>query len=104
MRSTRKRSANRSPTRSAGSNERGGDVSPGATMPARYRLTPIPGPHTRGADVCRSRLAPGIMEAVTEAHIEADSQPEIDEIEVEPARPRKRIDKVTLALSLMIAV
>ena len=53
-RRTRNRSANRVPTRSAGSNARGGDVSPGTTMSARYRLTPIRRPHSETATVCRS--------------------------------------------------
>ena len=108
-RRTRKRSANRLPTRSAGSNERGGDVSPGATMPARYRLTPIRGPHSGRPRVCRSRSPPGIMEPVTEANIDAAHARRQDDRRPPARTPRKRmtrrrIDKVTLALSLVIAV
>src|SRR5215210_2688927 len=110
-RSTRKRSANKLPTRSAGSNARGGDVSPGATMPARYRLTPRRLPHSRAAHMCRSRPPPGIMELVTEANTAAENEAktraddEVDQAANEEPQPsRKRFDKTTLALSLLIAI
>lgn len=50
--------------------------------------------------MCRSRPLPGIMEPVTEAEIEA--QHGVDD--PPHPKPRKRIDKVTLAFSLVIAI
>jgi hypothetical protein len=44
------------------------------------------------------------MEVVTEANLEAETEPAIDETAARPAPRRKRIDKMTLLLSLVIAI
>jgi hypothetical protein len=61
--------------------------------------------------MCRSRPPPGIMELVTEANTAAENEAktraddEVDQAANEdPQASRKRFDKTTLALSLLIAI
>jgi hypothetical protein len=61
--------------------------------------------------MCRSRPPPGIMELVTEANTAAENEAKTradDEVDQaaneEPQASRKRFDKTTLALSLLIAI
>ncbi len=51
----------------------------------------------------RSGLPPGIMETVTEANIDTAHNAQ-EAVDVDPPARRKRVDKVTLALSLVIAI
>jgi hypothetical protein len=75
-------------------------------MPARYRLTPHHGPRSSVGIAAPARHDGG----VTEANVDAGSQVHGTADDVGPAaddnapRPRRRIDKGLLGLSLLIAV